>query len=594
MNHLTVQQLSAALDGALNGPSLELVVHHLAHCHECRDRQARLARNDDVMRRLLSQDPHDFFLDDLERRVEAVVVAILQGLPVPPMVTSSPLQAEEDPFQPVEPPLPERPELGRAGALAQEAGFGRIGMKPTGATQPPTSDPAEAQKLLEALERGDTSDFTEFTTPGGRENAEIDGPVFDLPGWIKQAGPKRPPDPKPRELPKVQLFLEQLGDKSANLSHGAGEGLFDRDKPAPALPPGAAPVPPPTPSATPAEDPPRFTPPHVPAPRASERPSRPDSGPWPTPPKLPTADEIRFMPPAPATPAAPRADAPAGGPPRLPQPASSSNFMPPASTPEPEPAPARASVPPPAASPPRVEKPLVVVQETPWRKSSAAIPRPVLPPALAKVTERRPPAPDVVVKETPWRKSSAMIPRPVISPERLKAFQESAAPKPSAPVPEPPAREAPAPAAAADLPPRFVKPVTEAYEQVSGPPRRKVPRVRRTQRIAGAWVLATASVGGLLVLVLALQFLPPADTPGATAWRGFQWPQLQFAPGDSTHDVGSPEPGDVVRTATTRFPVDAPVPSLEDSLFTPFTDSTGTVQDSSAATPDSLGAASGH
>jgi hypothetical protein len=86
MNHLTVQQLSAALDGALGGPSLELVVHHLAHCHECRDRQARLARNDDALRRLLSQDPHDFFLDDLERRVESLVVAIMRGLPVPPMI----------------------------------------------------------------------------------------------------------------------------------------------------------------------------------------------------------------------------------------------------------------------------------------------------------------------------------------------------------------------------------------------------------------------------------------------------------------------------------------------------------------------------
>ena len=43
MIHLTVQQLSASLDGSLAGPSLELVVRHLAVCHECRDRQARLA-----------------------------------------------------------------------------------------------------------------------------------------------------------------------------------------------------------------------------------------------------------------------------------------------------------------------------------------------------------------------------------------------------------------------------------------------------------------------------------------------------------------------------------------------------------------------
>ena len=53
MIHLTVQQLSASLDGALTGPSLELVVRHLAACHDCRDRQARLAKHDDALRRLL-------------------------------------------------------------------------------------------------------------------------------------------------------------------------------------------------------------------------------------------------------------------------------------------------------------------------------------------------------------------------------------------------------------------------------------------------------------------------------------------------------------------------------------------------------------
>jgi hypothetical protein len=212
----------------------------------------------------------------------------------------------------------------------------------------------------------------------------------------------------------------------------------------------------------------------------------------------------------------------------------------PAATPAPGPAAARESA---ATPPPRTQKPDVVVQETPWRKSSADIPRPVLPP--------------VVVQETAWRKSSAAIPRPV-------------------------------------LPPEYRKPVTEAYEQVNEPPRpRTVPRTRRTERFAGAWVLATATVGGLLVLVLALQFLPPADTPGATAWRGFQWSQLQFATGDSTHDAAPKTAGQVMRTATTPVPVDAPVPRDEVPLDAPLADSAGVVPDSLAATPDSLGAAPG-
>src|SRR5437762_12023564 len=104
MMHVTVQQLSAALDGALTGPSLELVVRHLAACHECRDRQARLVKHDDALRRLLAPEPRDLFLVDLTRRAEELVSAITRGMPAPAIVTSVPLQHEEDPYLPVEPP----------------------------------------------------------------------------------------------------------------------------------------------------------------------------------------------------------------------------------------------------------------------------------------------------------------------------------------------------------------------------------------------------------------------------------------------------------------------------------------------------------
>ncbi len=488
MNHLTVQQLSAALDGALGGPSLELVVHHLAHCHECRDRQARLARNDDVMRRLLALDPHDFFLDDLERRVEALLVAIMRGLPVPPMVTTSPLQGDEDPYQPAEPPLPERPELGRAGTIAQEAGFGRIGLKPAASTQAPQSDPVEAQRLLEALERGDTGDFTELTAHGMHEPTELDGPVFDLPGWIKQRAPSDPGSKsRPREVQKLNLFFENLNDRSTNLSHEAIEETFRRESAGPVspnAPPLRAPGPPPLPA---------------PATHDFSAPSTHDFSAPDAPAFQAAAPPARLAPTTPALGATPTPVAPA---------------------------------PPPPA-----------------RSASAHAAGP------ASTSSERPSG--VISKETPWRRGPAWA---------------NAGLDPSPPYPQP-----------------HAVPVTDAYEQVNDPPRKPVPRVQPTPRFAGAWLLATATVGGLLVLVLTLQFLPPASTPGATAWRGFRFPGVEFAPGDSLPGDDSRDREPMLRSATTPVPVEFPVLSGDPSFGGSLVDSAGVIADSLAAPADTLG-----
>lgn len=231
MIHLTVQQLSAALDGALTGPSLELVVRHLAACHDCRDRQARLAKHDDALRRLLAQDPGEAFMDDLSKRAEAWVLAIARGMPEPMPQASVPLPHEEDPASPVEPPPPPpRPELGRAGELASEAGWGRIGIKPTASTNAPDSDPEEAQRLMEALERGDMADFTELTAQGMREHTPVDGPVFDLPAWLKEQS-RRAAEPRegPREVPKVNVYFEKLDERAAGLPPAAVHEVFRRD-----------------------------------------------------------------------------------------------------------------------------------------------------------------------------------------------------------------------------------------------------------------------------------------------------------------------------------------------------------------------------
>jgi hypothetical protein len=230
MIHLTVQQLSASLDGALTGPSLELVVRHLAACHECRDRQARLAKHDDALRRLMAQEPSDIFLDDLTRRAEALATAIARGMPAPVMVTSVPLLHEEDPFAPVEPPpLPARPEFGKSGQMALEAGWGRIGMKPSAPPQVPPSDPEEARRMLESLASGTTGDFTELTPQGPESHTPVDGPVFDLPAWIKDQSGTLPRTPGPREVPRLEMFIEDHDEPAAGTTREAANEAFRRD-----------------------------------------------------------------------------------------------------------------------------------------------------------------------------------------------------------------------------------------------------------------------------------------------------------------------------------------------------------------------------
>lgn len=80
MRHLTVQQLSASLDGALVGVSLELVVRHLATCRECRDRHARLSKQDDTLRHLLAWDPGAEFFEDASIRLETILDAESRGV----------------------------------------------------------------------------------------------------------------------------------------------------------------------------------------------------------------------------------------------------------------------------------------------------------------------------------------------------------------------------------------------------------------------------------------------------------------------------------------------------------------------------------
>ncbi len=185
MIHLTIQQLSASLDGALTGPSLDLVVRHLAMCPECRDRQARLVRTDDALRRLLAQQTTDAFLDDLSLRAESWIAAIAQGLPEPgprSNATHVPAAPTASAYTPP-PPMP-APAPAPSPSVVHQAGWGVIGMKPSASPQPPASDPDEARRLIEAMERAEHAS----TTPAAPTDPMLPPTAnpSDLPTWLQE------------------------------------------------------------------------------------------------------------------------------------------------------------------------------------------------------------------------------------------------------------------------------------------------------------------------------------------------------------------------------------------------------------------------
>jgi anti-sigma factor RsiW len=83
MRHVSVQQLSAFVDGALSGVSRELVTRHLATCGACRDRHQRWRESGETLQRALSWMPDERLLDDWSARIELAITAERKGLPVP-------------------------------------------------------------------------------------------------------------------------------------------------------------------------------------------------------------------------------------------------------------------------------------------------------------------------------------------------------------------------------------------------------------------------------------------------------------------------------------------------------------------------------
>jgi len=87
VRHVTAQQLSAFLDGALSGVSRELVTRHLAACADCRERHALWHIYDEVLQRVLSWEPDEHTMEQASARVELALTAERRGL-APPEFTS--------------------------------------------------------------------------------------------------------------------------------------------------------------------------------------------------------------------------------------------------------------------------------------------------------------------------------------------------------------------------------------------------------------------------------------------------------------------------------------------------------------------------
>ena len=144
MRHVTVQQLSAFLDGALAGVSRELVTRHLAACADCRERHALWHIYDEVLQRVLSWEPNERTMEEASARVELTLTAERRGLPPPeftsvlhPVIASTPDPAAAARASGVFPALPPDPALPAATPRPAAAA-------PTPAPPPRPAPPAPA------------------------------------------------------------------------------------------------------------------------------------------------------------------------------------------------------------------------------------------------------------------------------------------------------------------------------------------------------------------------------------------------------------------------------------------------------------------
>ena len=104
MSHLSIDELSASLDGSLTGPNSQQLLTHLASCVLCQEQQARYALHDSALRRLFQQHPDERALDSLTRVVVERIARFTPPASAGPATIQQDTHATPaDPAQPLPP-----------------------------------------------------------------------------------------------------------------------------------------------------------------------------------------------------------------------------------------------------------------------------------------------------------------------------------------------------------------------------------------------------------------------------------------------------------------------------------------------------------
>src|SRR5262245_54444411 len=189
MSHLSMKQLSRTLDGSLESAELEQAREHLSGCIICQEHQERLVQHDSALRRLFGNAPDERVLEDVTRRSEAVATAILRGLPLPPLVTSLPLEdddLEEDEADSSRPPSLGLERLDRFSPPASP-GPATVGQDPTAASaqaaneRPPPRDPSRATLRPTA---GESSSVAPLAVTPRLDTEHVPPPAEKKPGSL--------------------------------------------------------------------------------------------------------------------------------------------------------------------------------------------------------------------------------------------------------------------------------------------------------------------------------------------------------------------------------------------------------------------------
>lgn len=210
MRHVSVQQLSAFLDGALVGVSRELVTRHLASCASCRERHAAWRVNDDALRRVLSWEPDERTFEEWSSRVELTLTAERKGLPPPEFseLQHPVIAAPEPPAERLDQVVQSVRRTRRGTPARAPATPAPQALVPATPAPPVAPEPAPAPEPAEVEPVATTPPEVVATAPAEAAHAEGESvaaePAPTSPPWSEVELPpvERAPEP-PRQRPQL-------------------------------------------------------------------------------------------------------------------------------------------------------------------------------------------------------------------------------------------------------------------------------------------------------------------------------------------------------------------------------------------------------